>query len=65
MLTPAEQRVLEIFRDYTDREGQPPLLREIGQALGIRSKGSAPRGFGHGSRRNRSPAMRNYFTHLL
>ena len=43
MLTPAEQRVLEIFRDYTDREGQPPLLREIGQALGVRSKGTLHR----------------------
>ena len=43
MLTPAEQRVLEIFGDYTEREGQPPLLREIGQALGIRSKGTLHR----------------------
>jgi len=29
MLTPAEQRVLEIFRNYTDREGQPPLLKAM------------------------------------
>ncbi len=43
MLTPTEQRVLEIFRSYTDQEGQPPLLREIGQALGIRSKGTLHR----------------------
>jgi len=28
MLT-AEQRVLEIFRSYTDREGQPPLLKAM------------------------------------
>ncbi len=43
MLTPAEQRVLQIFRSYTEREGHPPLLREIGQALGIRSKGTLHR----------------------
>jgi len=43
MLTPAEQRVLDVFRDFTDRYGHPPLLREIGEALGIKSKGSLHR----------------------
>ncbi|MGH8581590.1 MAG: transcriptional repressor LexA [Gammaproteobacteria bacterium] len=43
MLTPTEQRVLDFFRDYTGRKGRAPLLREIGAALGIRSKGTLHR----------------------
>lgn len=43
MLTLAEQRVLDFFRDYSKREGHPPLLREIGAALGIKSKGTLHR----------------------
>ncbi len=43
MLTPAEQRVLQAFRDFTERHGHPPLLREIGAALGVQSKGSLHR----------------------
>jgi repressor LexA len=43
MLTLAEQRVLDFFRDYTEREGHPPLLREIGEALGLKSKGTLHR----------------------
>ncbi|MBA2591845.1 MAG: transcriptional repressor LexA [Pseudomonadota bacterium] len=43
MLTPAEQRVLDFFRDFSGRYGHPPLLREVGEALGVRSKGSLHR----------------------
>ena len=43
MLTLAEQRVLAFFRDYSKREGHPPLLREIGAELGIKSKGTLHR----------------------
>lgn len=43
MLTLAEQRVLDFFRDYSKREGHPPLLREIGAALEIKSKGTLHR----------------------
>ncbi|MGH8612813.1 MAG: transcriptional repressor LexA [Gammaproteobacteria bacterium] len=43
MLTAAEQRVLDFFRDYAHREGRSPLLREIGEALGISSKGTIHR----------------------
>jgi repressor LexA len=43
MLTLAEQRVLDFFRDYSKREGHPPLLKEIGAALGIKSKGTLHR----------------------
>ncbi len=43
MLTPAEQRVLDVFRDFSERYGHPPFLREIGEALGIRSKGTLHR----------------------
>jgi repressor LexA len=43
MLTPAEQRVLDVFRDFSTRYGCPPLLREIGEVLGIKSKGTLHR----------------------
>ncbi len=43
MLTLAEQRVFSFFQDYSVRYGRPPLLREIGEALGLKSKGTIHR----------------------
>jgi repressor LexA len=43
MLTGTEQRLLDFFRDYCQCEGHPPLLREIGAALAIQSKGTLHR----------------------
>lgn len=39
MLSPRSRQVYRFLRDYMEREGQAPLLEEIADALGIRSKG--------------------------
>lgn len=43
MLTALEQRMLHFIGGYLDRHAQAPTLSEIGQALGIRSKGTVHR----------------------
>lgn len=43
MLTALEQRMLHFIGSYLDRHAQAPTLSEIGQALGIRSKGTVHR----------------------
>jgi repressor LexA len=39
-LTPRQQRVLEAIRDWVDRFGYPPSVREIGEAVGLTSTSS-------------------------
>jgi repressor LexA len=39
MLSPRTQQVFDFIRDFIDREGHGPLLSEIADTLGIRSKG--------------------------
>lgn len=36
-LTPSQRRVLDTLRDYIQREGMPPSLRELSTALGYSS----------------------------
>lgn len=43
MLTSLEQRMLRFISGYLERHAQAPTLTEIGQALGIRSKGTVHR----------------------
>jgi repressor LexA len=43
MLTQLEQRILDFIRDYFDAHEHAPTLTEIGQALGIKSKGTVHR----------------------
>ncbi|UXI68752.1 transcriptional repressor LexA [Tahibacter amnicola] len=40
-LTPKQRRVLEFVRAYASEHGYPPSLREIAEALGLRSHSSA------------------------
>ena len=39
-LTPRQRRVLEVIRDWLDRFGYPPSVREIGEAVGLTSTSS-------------------------
>ena len=39
-LTPRQRKVLEVIRDYMDRVGYPPSVREIGDATGLTSTSS-------------------------
>ena len=39
-LTPRQRRVLEVIRDWVDRLGYPPSVREIGEAVGLTSTSS-------------------------
>ncbi|HYZ10065.1 MAG TPA: transcriptional repressor LexA [Pseudonocardiaceae bacterium] len=39
-LTPRQRRVLEVIRDWVDRFGYPPSVREIGEAVGLTSTSS-------------------------
>jgi repressor LexA len=39
-LTARQQRVLEVIRDWLDRFGYPPSVREIGEAVGLNSTSS-------------------------
>lgn len=39
-LTKRQQRVLEVIRDWLDRFGYPPSVREIGEAVGLTSTSS-------------------------
>jgi len=39
-LTARQQRVLEVIRDWLDRFGYPPSVREIGEAVGLQSTSS-------------------------
>lgn len=39
-LTQRQQRVLEVIRDWLDRYGYPPSVREIGDAVGLNSTSS-------------------------
>ncbi len=39
-LTPRQQRVLEVIRDWVERFGYPPSVREIGEAVGLTSTSS-------------------------
>ena len=39
-LTPRQRRVLEVIRDWVDRRGYPPSVREIGEAVGLTSTSS-------------------------
>ena len=43
MLTSLENRMLEFIRDYIARHGEAPTMTEIGQAIGINSKGTVHR----------------------
>ena len=43
ILTALEQRMLRFIGDYLERRGQAPTLAEIGQALGLRSRGTVHR----------------------
>ncbi|MDH5181319.1 MAG: transcriptional repressor LexA [Gammaproteobacteria bacterium] len=43
MLTSLENRMLEFIRDYIDRHGEGPTMTEIGQAMGINSRGTVHR----------------------
>lgn len=36
-LTPAQRQVLDFIRDYLAREGMPPTIREVAEALGFAS----------------------------
>src|SRR5215813_4491524 len=39
-LTERQRRVLEVIRDWLDRFGYPPSVREIGEAVGLTSTSS-------------------------
>ncbi|MGQ0572602.1 MAG: transcriptional repressor LexA [Pseudonocardia sp.] len=39
-LTPRQRRVLEVIRDWVERYGYPPSVREIGDAVGLTSTSS-------------------------
>jgi repressor LexA len=39
-LTPRQRRVLEVIREWVDRFGYPPSVREIGEAVGLTSTSS-------------------------
>lgn len=39
-LTPRQRRVLEVIRDHVERNGYPPSVREIGDAVGLTSTSS-------------------------
>ncbi|WP_098960814.1 transcriptional repressor LexA [Pseudonocardia sp. N23] len=39
-LTPRQSKVLEVIRDWVDRFGYPPSVREIGDAVGLTSTSS-------------------------
>jgi repressor LexA len=39
-LTPRQRRVLEVLRDWVERFGYPPSVREIGEAVGLTSTSS-------------------------
>jgi repressor LexA len=39
-LTPRQRRVLEVMRDWVERFGYPPSVREIGEAVGLTSTSS-------------------------
>lgn len=39
-LTPRQRRVLEVIRDWVERYGYPPSVREIGDAVGLASTSS-------------------------
>lgn len=39
-LTPRQRRVLEVIREWVDRLGYPPSVREIGEAVGLNSTSS-------------------------
>src|SRR5215217_2222864 len=39
-LTPRQRRVLEVIRDWVERRGYPPSVREIGEAVGLTSTSS-------------------------
>lgn len=43
MLTPLEQRLLEFIIDYIDAHGHNPTLKQMGDALGIKSRGTLHR----------------------
>ncbi len=43
MLTQLENRILQCFRDYVRDYGRAPALRELGEAAGVRSKGTLHR----------------------
>jgi repressor LexA len=39
-LTPRQRRVLQVIKEYAQRRGYPPSMREIGQAVGLASASS-------------------------
>jgi len=39
-LTPRQRRILEVIRDWVERLGYPPSVREIGEAVGLTSTSS-------------------------
>ena len=39
-LTARQQRILEHLRDFMERRGYPPSMREIGEAVGLTSSSS-------------------------
>jgi len=39
-LTPRQRRILEVIRDHMQRQGYPPSVREIGEAVGLTSTSS-------------------------
>jgi repressor LexA len=39
-LTPRQRRILEVIRDFVERRGYPPSMREIGEAAGLTSTSS-------------------------
>jgi len=39
-LTPRQRRILEVIRDHMRRQGYPPSVREIGEAVGLTSTSS-------------------------
>ncbi|HEY0637902.1 MAG TPA: transcriptional repressor LexA [Pseudonocardiaceae bacterium] len=39
-LTPRQRRVLEVIREWVERRGYPPSVREIGEAVGLTSTSS-------------------------
>jgi repressor LexA len=39
-LTPRQRRVLEVIREWVERLGYPPSVREIGEAVGLTSTSS-------------------------
>lgn len=43
MLTSLETRMLDFIRDYIVRHGEAPTMTEIGQAIGVNSKGTVHR----------------------